>query len=98
MANKKLLATIVNLNNIVIITDDLVPKKYVENLYYIFDNAAIELIMLNAGESNKNLLAIESIINKLITFKRSICNYMLYLEISGVSMLWRLPSTKFETD
>lgn len=69
MANKKLLATIVNLNNIVIITDDLVPKKYVENLYYIFDNAAIELIMLNAGESNKNLLAIESIINKLITFK-----------------------------
>jgi len=69
MKNKVLLNTLMRLDNTVIITDNLVPNVYVENLRAIFHNKEIEVIKLSAGEDNKNLLAIEAIVANLLCCK-----------------------------
>lgn len=69
MKNKSFLATILQLDNIIIITDNLVPNVYVENLQAIFHNKNIEVVKLQTGEDNKNFLAIETIIARLLHCK-----------------------------
>jgi 3-dehydroquinate synthase len=69
MKNKVFLADILSLDNVVIVTDNLVPNVYVEHLCAVFYNKNIEVIKLPPGEDNKNFLAIETLIAAFIRCK-----------------------------
>lgn len=68
MKNRGFLSTL-QFNNIVIITDTLVPNVYVENLCAAFPDKNVEVVKLQSGEDHKNLLAIETIISRLVLCK-----------------------------
>jgi len=71
MKNTPILANMLQLDSVIIITDNLVPSLYVENLRAMFDTKFVEVIELQSGEENKNFLAIETILAGFIRCKVS---------------------------
>lgn len=67
MNNRALLSEILRSEKILVVTDNLVPSLYVENLYAVCQSKNIEIIKLQAGEHNKNFLAIEKILACLMS-------------------------------
>ncbi len=69
MQNKAFLNSMLDLDNIVIITDNLVPDVYIENLRATFFNKNVEVVKLSAGEENKNFAAVETILQAFVHCK-----------------------------
>jgi 3-dehydroquinate synthase len=69
MLNKQLLNTLMQTENLLIITDDLVPNSHIETLLSALSNKIVNVIKLPAGEGNKNFSAIEMITEAFLSCK-----------------------------